>query len=115
MYYKIIKSDLFINGKLFPEGDIITMDSAPDASIGSFLELVSERDSDLPKDNKEFTYSLNARGRQVVITPSVTEDSFMDVSKSFHEPHFIETDPLQTNDIIQSVKEKKKSKKKLIN
>lgn len=115
MYYKIIKSDLFINGNLFPEGDVISLDAIPDDSIISFLELVSERDSDLPEDKKDFTYTLNAGRRQFIVTPSVTEDGYMDVSKSFHGPHLIETDPLQTKDIIKSIKEKKKSKKKLIN
>ena len=115
MYYKIIKSDLFINGKLFPEGDLISMDAPPDDSIISYLELVSERNSDLDNDKKDHSYSVNAVGRQFVITPSVTEDAFMDVSKSFHTPVVNEIDPLQTTEIVQSIKQKKKNKKKLIN
>lgn len=44
MKYKIINTDLFINGKLIPEGEIISLDS-PDESIKNYLQLI---DNSLP-------------------------------------------------------------------
>mgnify|MGYP006180921861 CR=1 FL=1 len=53
MKYKLIKTDLFLYGRLIPEGEIIELPNEEAETLSSYLELLPEEEKNIKKTKTE--------------------------------------------------------------